>query len=86
MVTLSSSTMTGDGLNRSKHKDSTSIIPQPRQEILDLKFAGVPILLGAISFNGRHASREWQKDRQMARDVEKAQPKFTDTHEWKPNR
>ncbi|MGB6396487.1 MAG: hypothetical protein WBF73_12470 [Bradyrhizobium sp.] len=57
-------------------------------EILDLKFAGIPVwiilLVAAICYNGRYAFREWRKDREMVREVEAAQRKFKAEHEWKP--
>ncbi|MBW5440821.1 intracellular growth attenuator family protein [Bradyrhizobium canariense] len=54
-------------------------------EILDLKFAGVPIwlllLIGCIFYNGRYAYREWRKDRDTARELDEAQRRFKAEHE-----
>jgi|tagenome__1003787_1003787.scaffolds.fasta_scaffold20785889_1 hypothetical protein len=58
-------------------------------EILDLKFAGVPIwiilMIVGVWYNGRRTLKEWRKDRQLAREVDEARRKFKDTHVWKPH-
>jgi len=57
-------------------------------EILDLKFAGVPVwmilVVAGLLYNARFAYREWRKDRDTVRELDEAQRRFQSEHVWKP--
>jgi hypothetical protein len=57
-------------------------------EILDMKFAGIPVWMLIVGvglwYGVRNAWREWREQRAMVREMEEAQSKFNAEHEWKP--
>jgi hypothetical protein len=58
-------------------------------EILDLKFAGIPVWIIIVAvgiwYNGRYAYREWRKDREMAREVDEASRALHEKYRWEPD-
>ena len=55
-------------------------------EILDMSFAGVGTLLifVGLAYAASAAWKEWQQDRQDWEQIEEAERKFLEEHEWKP--
>ena len=55
-------------------------------EILDMSFAGVGTLLimVGLAYAVSAAWKEWQQDRKDWKEIDEAEKRFREEHEWKP--
>jgi hypothetical protein len=57
-------------------------------EILDMKFAGIPvgtlIVIAAVWFGAKSAWTDWRQHRADVKEIEEANKQFNKEHEWKP--
>jgi hypothetical protein len=57
-------------------------------EILDMKFAGIPIgtliIIVAIWYGVKNAWTEWRQHRADVKEIDEASKKFKEEHEWVP--